>query len=362
MPRIKVGLKNNPYDIIIGRGVLSSLGRYLSRLGCGSDAFVITNSLIKNKHGKELSAALSRAGFSVKFKLIPDTEKSKSIEMAQQLISALAGYDLKKRPFIIAFGGGVVGDLAGFVASIYKRGINYIQVPTTLLAQVDSAIGGKTAVDLAQAKNLVGAFYQPRLVLSDSRVLGTLSSRQLRAGLAEVIKYAIIRDKELFAYLQRHLQDILELKSPALEHIVERSSQIKAAIVAADEKEVRGIRTVLNFGHTLGHAIEAAAGYTRYSHGEAVALGMLAASAISRRLGLLDEATGTRIEALIKRAGLPVKIKGVGLEAVIRAHYRDKKFTGKKNKLVLITGIGRTKIVNDVSPQIIKSALKDISL
>jgi len=362
MPKIiKVRLRNNPYHIVCGRGTIDSLGTYLSRLKLGRDAFVITNSLIKNKHGKAISAALTKAGFRVKFKLVPDTEKAKSLAMLPGLIRAIAEYDLSKKPFIIAFGGGVVGDLAGFVASIYKRGIPYIQVPTTLLAQVDSAIGGKTALDLEYGKNLVGAFYQPKLVVSDTGFLKTLSTRQVRSGLAEVIKYAVIKDAGLFNYLERNYRDIIALKPAALEYIVARSSRIKADIVSIDERETMRVRTVLNFGHTLGHAIEAASGYTGYNHGEAVSLGMLIACGISTRMRLLAKPAAERIAELIKRVGLPVKIKNVPLSLIIKAHYRDKKFTGSSNKLVLITGIGKTKIINNVPLGVIKSAIKAVS-
>ncbi|MDP2904960.1 MAG: 3-dehydroquinate synthase [Candidatus Omnitrophota bacterium] len=361
MPKIiKVSLRNNPYHIVCGGGTIDSLGTYLSRLKLGTDALVITNSLIKNKHGKAISAPLTRAGFRVKFRLVPDTEKAKSLTMLPGLIRSIAEYGVSKKPFIIAFGGGVVGDLAGFVASIYKRGIPYIQVPTTLLAQVDSAIGGKTALDLAYGKNLVGAFYQPKLVVSDIGLLKTLSPRQVRSGMAEVIKYAVIKDRRLFNYLEKNSRDILALKPAALEYIVARSSRIKADIVIGDERETKGRRTVLNFGHTLGHAIETASGYTGYNHGEAVGLGMLIACGISTRLRLLEAPAAERIAGLIKCVGLPVKIKDVPLSSIIKAHYRDKKFIGPSNKLVLITGIGKTKIVNNVPLRVIKSAIKAV--
>jgi len=274
------------------------------------------------------------------------------------VIRDLALYDKKRRLFVIAFGGGVIGDLSGFVASIYKRGIPYVQVPTTLLAQVDSAIGGKTAVDLTEGKNLVGAIYQPRLVFSDCKFLSTLGPRQMRSGLAEVIKYAIIRDKPLFDYLLTHAKDVLACKRSALERIVLSCSSIKAKIVEQDEKEERGIRTILNFGHTAGHAIEAAAGFTKYTHGEAIALGMLVACEISKMLKLIDETLAGKVEALIAKAGLPVKIRAVKLDRIISAHYRDKKFTGSRNRFVLINAIGRVRIVTNVPLEVITESLK----
>lgn len=357
MQRIKLNLKDRSYNIVVGSDIIKSLAGFIRKLNLGEDAYVITNAAIKNKYGSILNKTLKKSSLSVKFKLIPDSEESKSMAMASCLIKDIARYDKKRRIFIVAFGGGVVGDLAGFVASIYKRGIPYIQVPTTLLAQVDSSIGGKTAVDLIEAKNLVGAFYQPRLVFSDIKLLKTLNLRQLKSGLAEVIKYAIIRDARLFAYLKKHSQDILGLKEPSLEFIVRRCSQIKTDIVQRDEKEKKGIRTILNFGHTLGHAIEAAQGYKGYTHGEAIALGMLVAADLSKSLGLIHCQTQERIERLIKTVGLPTRIGRLSLKEILKAYYHDKKFIGKRNKFVLIKSIGRTKIEENVSLKLIKEVL-----
>jgi 3-dehydroquinate synthase len=253
----------------------------------------------------------------------------------------------------------VIGDLGGFVASIYKRGIPYIQIPTTLLAQVDSSIGGKTAVDLSEGKNLVGAFYQPRLVFSDVKFIASLDERQMRSGLAEVIKYAAIKDRKLFGYLELNYKNILRRKISALEHIVQCCSAIKAGIVSVDEREERGLRTMLNFGHTVGHAIEAAARYKGYTHGEAIALGMLVACDISNRLDYLNTASCARIESLICNSGLPVKVRGVVMRDIISAHYRDKKFIGSRNRFVLLEAIGRAKIVQNVPLKVITASLKE---
>lgn len=359
MRSVKLNLKERSYNIVIGNNILGSLGKFIARLNIGNSAYVVSNKAIKNKHGKVLSKALSRAGLEFTFHLIADTEESKSVQVAFRLINELARFDKNRRTFIIAFGGGVVGDVAGFLASIYKRGIPYIQIPTTLLAQVDSAIGGKTAVDLLQGKNLVGAFYQPRLVYSDVVLLKTLSRRQLRCGLAEVIKYGIIRDRNLFSYLEKNYAAVLGLKEKALEFIVTRSSCIKAQVVEKDEKETLGLRTILNFGHTIGHAIEAASGYKSYQHGEAIALGMLVAVGISEKLKLLKGAAPERIEKLIRVLGLPAKIKGLSLDSIIKAHYRDKKFIGQRNRFVLITGLGQTKIVENIRLEVIKEAIRE---
>jgi 3-dehydroquinate synthase len=359
MRMVKVKLGGRSYDIVIGKDIISLIPRYIKKLDIGDSAYIITNSYVKNKYSKALVKALSKAGITSRIKSIPDTEKSKSISTLSAVINDLAKFDLKKRLFIIALGGGVVGDLSGLIASIYKRGIPYIQIPTTLLAQVDSSIGGKTAVDLREGKNLVGAFYQPRLVFSDSCLLKSLDSRQLRAGLAEVIKYGIIKDSRLFAYLEKEYKNILGLKLEALEYAVSASSKIKAEIVSKDEREAKGIRTALNFGHTTAHAIEAASGFSKYNHGEAVALGMLIASDISLKLGLINNNLNSRIEALIKKYSLPVTIEGVSLKEIMKAIYRDKKFSGAKNKLVLISGLGRVKITVNVPFKIIEEAIRN---
>ncbi|MDD5432879.1 MAG: 3-dehydroquinate synthase [Candidatus Omnitrophica bacterium] len=359
MHTIKLNLDKRSYKIIVGYNIINLLGDYLIKLNIGIDAYIITNSLIKNKFGGTLNKILKQSGFSVKFKTIPDSEQSKSLELAATIIKDIANYDKKKQVFIIALGGGVAGDLTGFIASIYKRGIPYIQIPTTLLAQVDSSIGGKTAVDLAQAKNLAGSFYQPKIVFSDVALLSSLGTRQIHSGLAEVIKYAIIKDAKLFTFLEENLSNILSLKSSALEEIVKSCSKIKAQIVGNDEKEEKGIRTILNFGHTIGHAIEAACGYKKYTHGEAIALGMLVATDISKELRLINDSTKNKIENLIKNSGLPTKIEGVSLPKIINAHYRDKKFIGKTNRFVLITGIGKTKIVKNIPLPVIIKAIKN---
>jgi 3-dehydroquinate synthase len=276
------------------------------------------------------------------------------------VIKELARFDQKKKVFIIAFGGGVVGDLAGFVASVYKRGINYVQIPTTLLAQVDSAIGGKTAVDLDLGKNLVGAFYQPRLVFSEVSFLKSLDMTQLRCGMAEVIKYAVIKDRKLFNFLENKYPLILRKNPAALETIIYACSRIKAKIVTHDEKEVSGLRSILNFGHTIGHAIEAASGYKGYNHGQAVSLGMLVAVDLSKKLGLIDLNSALRIRSLIKLYGLPLRLKGVKVDRIIRAHYHDKKFSGKENKFVLTGGIGKPRIVRNIKLDLIKEAIYEL--
>lgn len=360
MRKVTVKLGKRSYDIIIGKRIIGKFPLSLRGLNIGRDAYIITNSLIKGKYGKELSGLLHRGGFNFRFKTVSDSERSKSLEKAGEVIRDLARFDRKRKVFIIAFGGGVIGDLSGFVASVYKRGIAYVQLPTTLLAQVDSSIGGKTAVDLALGKNLVGAFYQPALVFSEIGFLKSLDIRQISSGMAEVIKYALIKDAALFGYLKAKRKDILSAKPQALEKIVGACSAIKARIAGKDERELLGLRTILNFGHTFAHAIESACGYKSYNHGEAVALGMIAASDLSRRLGFIGEKAVLDIEELIVSYGLPSRLKGLSMDRIIEAYYHDKKFSGKRNKLVLLRGISRPVVVSDIALDQVKKSLARI--
>lgn len=359
MKTVSVNLKERSYKILIADKIIKRAGEVIKRLGIGNDAFIITNTLIRNKHGNALKESLKQSGISVKFKVVKDTEKSKSIESVIKINQELVDYDRGKKIFIVAFGGGVVGDLAGFVSSIYKRGVNYIQVPTTLLAQIDSGIGGKTAIDLAEAKNLVGTFYQPRLVLSDISLLETLKPRQIRSGLAEAIKYGIIEDRVLFSFIEKNYKELLSCNREKLGFLVYRSSSIKARIVECDENEQKGLRTILNFGHTIGHAIEAAGHYQGYTHGEAIALGMLVASRISLGLGLTGKDVFERIRNVIALVGLPLKIRKISPAKIIVAHYRDKKFKGRINRFVLVRDIGSVVVKENVPIGLIKEALKE---
>jgi len=355
---ITVNLPNKNYSVITGTRIIAHLGRCLKKLKIGNDAYIITNALIKAKFGKLIEAALRKENLTIKFNCVRDTEKSKSLETATHILNNLAFYDKKRSVFIVALGGGVIGDLSGFIASIYKRGIPYINIPTTLLAQIDSSIGGKTAVDLEAGKNLVGSFYQPRLVFSDISFLSSLDKRQIRAGLAEVIKYGIIGDEALFRYLEKNYARVLAGDESTLESIVKRCSSLKAGIIQQDEYEAKGIRTILNFGHTIGHALEAAAHFNKYNHGEAIALGMLVASEISNLLGLITSDPVNRIERLLSAVGLPTMIKDIAMDDILRIHYRDKKFSGSRNKFVLIEGIGKVIIKQDIPLEAIKQALQ----
>jgi 3-dehydroquinate synthase len=359
MKKIRLPLGRASYTIVIGSRVLSAAGARIKALGAGTDAIIITNSRIARLYAAALKSSLARQNISSRIILVPDTERAKSIDMARRILERIAARDTLRKTFIIALGGGVVGDLAGFVASLYKRGIPFVQIPTTLLAQVDSAIGGKTAVDLPIAKNLAGTFYQPRIVLSDVDVLASLPRRQIANGLAEIIKYGVIKEAALFAYLERNFPGILGRDRRMLAHIIDRSSRIKAAVVAKDEYDVKGVRAILNFGHTIGHAIETASGYSgRYTHGEAIALGMIVASDIALALGIMALSDRNRIEALIRNCGLPTLMRGVQLSDIKKAFLHDKKFTNRKNRFVLPTKIGSVRIVEGIPEKIIIDALK----
>jgi len=355
--KVFVRLKDNPYTILIGHGILKKFPQYIRHLGLGKDALIITDPLVEGLHGVKLSAALKKEGYTVKIFNVPQGEKSKSALCALGLIKQISAYDVDKKIFIIALGGGVIGDLSGFVAAIYKRGVPYIQVPTTLLAQIDSSIGGKTAIDLETGKNLVGAFYQPKLVLTDTQLLQTLSQRQIRNGLAEAIKYGIIGDPKLFRFIELHYKKFFKGESKVLNYVVRRCAQIKAQIVTRDEKETKNLRTVLNFGHTAGHAVEAAGRLNLYHHGESVALGMRVAARMSVMMGLLTAASEARMNQLITKVGLPEKIKGVRLRRILDLMRHDKKFSQGHNRFVLITKIGQVKIVSNIPAAIITQAI-----
>lgn len=356
MKRIKVRLKENSYSIVIGNGILPQLGRALKAMNIGQDAVIVTMKVkALNRYAQRAAASLKKADMTASVIAVPEGKSTKSFKQAEVILNKITAHDVKRKVFIIALGGGIIGDLAGFIAAIYKRGVPYIQVPTTLLAQIDSSIGGKVAVDLPEGKNLVGAFYHPKIVWTDIGLLRGLPARQIRNGLAEAVKYGIIKDKELFVYMERNFKKILSCDPGALSYVVARCSQIKADVVERDEKETKGIRTILNFGHTIGHAIETA---SAYEHGEAVALGMRVASDISVQLGLLSTVADDRINALLSNIGLPRRIKGVTLNAILRIMQHDKKFKGNKNRFVLATAIGKVIVKEEIPLEVIRKAVK----
>ena len=355
--RIEVNLPGGQrYPILIAAGSLQKAGSLMRENGVTGEAFVLSDSNVWGLYGEKLAAALRAASCPVLDTwLIPPGEENKSLDHWRAVIDRLAALDdgSTRRVFILNLGGGVVGDLGGFAAATYRRGIPFVQVPTTLLAQVDSSVGGKTGVNHPAGKNLIGAYHQPVFVLIDPATLQSLPPREVRAGLAEVVKVGLIRDRALFRYLEENVQGILGLQGFSLRHLIRRSCQIKATIVRQDEREQKGIRTLLNFGHTVGHALEAAAGYGRYLHGEAVAIGMLCAASVSVETGMLPPAAYGRICALLQRIGLEVSAGGIKPRVLREAMKRDKKFIHARNRLVLLERIGRARVVEGVDPAVL---------
>jgi 3-dehydroquinate synthase len=355
MRKVRVNLGNTSYDIHIGSGILRQSGHQLKKQGFPGKLIAITNPTVKELYGEALEQSLLSAGFTVTLLTVPDGEEQKSLETAGKLYLELASQHAERTTPILALGGGVIGDLAGFVAATYKRGAPLIQIPTTLLAQVDSSIGGKVAVNHGQLKNEIGAFYQPRLVISDIATLATLTPKALGDGLAEVIKYGVIRDSRLLSYLEENMDKVKSASKLALEEVVFRSAEIKAEVVAKDERDL-GLRAILNYGHTVGHAAESASDF-RISHGEAVAIGMLAAARISRELGILAPGELVRLENLITKTGLPTKAPNLDLERLVSAIKHDKKVRQGKVRFILPRSLGEVFITDDVNLSLVKQVL-----
>jgi 3-dehydroquinate synthase len=361
MRTVDVPLGQRSYPIFIGEGILSDLGRHCSRLELGRRCAVVSDTHVAQRYGRTAIASLKRAGFDAVLLTVPPGETSKSLKVVERCYDQLARHRLERKSLIVALGGGVVGDLAGFVAATYLRGIPFVQAPTSLLAQVDSSVGGKVGVNLKAGKNLVGAFYQPRFVLCDLAALATLSAREFRAGLAEVIKYGIIYDAALFAQLERDLPLLLKRKPETLAVVVERCCQIKAEVVQQDETET-GLRAILNFGHTIGHAIEAISGYGKFLHGEAISIGQVAAAKLSVKTSGLPLEEAARIERLFARAGLPttIKLPAARQRDLIEAMRLDKKVSGGEIKFVLARRIGHVEPGHKIAPGLISEILANI--
>jgi len=363
---ITVSLAAEPYPILIGEGLLDHLGSCLLERGfpSGTRVLVVTNPEVEGFHGARALASLEASGFLVRRLVVEAGEERKTPATVAQIHDAAFDHRLERGSLIVALGGGVVGDMAGFAAATWLRGIAVAQVPTTLLAMVDAAIGGKTGVNHRGGKNLIGAFHQPKLVLIDPRMLTTLPDREFRAGMAEVIKYAVIGDEALFQDLetaagldpQAGLASREALGPVLLQRLLERSAAAKARVVAADERE-GGLRAILNYGHTLGHAVENLSGYGTWLHGEAVGLGMLAAGDIAVAMGLWSQADQDRQRCLIAAAGLPLGWPDLDPEAVLASLQADKKVRQGKVRFVLPTGVGSVTIRDDVDPATIRSAL-----
>jgi 3-dehydroquinate synthase len=358
---VHVSLGNRSYDIKIAPGLIDRFGRECARLKLAARCAIITDTNVGKRYAKAVFNSLATTGFSPALIIVQPGEGAKDLKMVQACYNQLAVHRLERKSFIVALGGGVVGDLAGFVAATYLRGLPFVQVPTTLLAQVDSSVGGKVGVNLKAGKNLVGAFYQPRLVLCDLNAVKTLPEREFRAGLAEVIKYGIIYDAKLFARLEHNLPKILKRDPKLLAAVVARCCEIKAEVVGRDETD-DGQRAILNFGHTIGHAIENISGYGKFLHGEAIAIGQVAAAKISHKILGLPERDAARIENVFSRAGLPVQtgMKPSKRQKLLAAMRLDKKVSGGEIKFVLAKKIGKVVWNQRVPENVIHDALDEI--
>jgi 3-dehydroquinate synthase len=356
---VPVRLGNRSYSIVVERGALASVGDRLVSLDVGRRAALVTDPGIRSLHGQAVLRGLRAAGFTTHLVEVPPGEAAKTLAVAERCWNGLLEAGLDRTSTVIALGGGAVGDLAGFVAATYMRGVNLAIVPTTVLAQVDSSIGGKTAIDHPRAKNLIGAFHQPRLVVADPVAVLTLPARDYRSGLAEMAKHGVVLDAGYFDALERDAERLVGRDLDALEPAIGGSCRLKAGVVERDEREAE-LRHVLNHGHTIGHAIEAATGYHAWTHGEAVALGMAAEARLARRLGITDEDTVARIETLLVRLGLPVRMPRLDAATVLGAIAHDKKARDGRVPFVLAPRIGTFRLVQDAPEAAVRSALEEI--
>ncbi|MBB1092349.1 3-dehydroquinate synthase [Rhodopseudomonas palustris] len=362
---VDVALGDRAYDIVIGRDVLGTLGERIARLRPGARTAIVTDRTVAQHWLAQAEAVLDKAGIAHQRIVVGEGESSKTYAGLEQVAEALIAAKIERNDLVIALGGGVVGDLAGFASAIVRRGVDFVQVPTSLLAQVDSSVGGKTGINSPQGKNLLGAFHQPVLVIADTAVLDTLSPRQFRAGYAEVAKYGALGDEAFFAWLEANHAEIVS-GGPAREHAIATSCRAKAAIVARDERE-NGERALLNLGHTFGHALEAATGFSdRLFHGEGVAIGMVLAAQFSAERGMMPEADALRLQHHLAEVGLPTRLQEIagfaqeGLadaDALLALMTQDKKVKRGQLTFILMEGIGRAVIANDVEPAPVRDFL-----
>jgi shikimate kinase / 3-dehydroquinate synthase len=358
----RVTTATQSYPIFVGYGLLDRLGAKIKGSGLSGVITIISDEAVFSIYGTKVAESLKRAGFTVNSFVVPPGEQSKSMDSAVKIYDFLVERRVERDDILIALGGGMVGDLAGFVAATFLRGIPWIQVPTSLVAMVDASIGGKVGVNHPQGKNLIGAFYQPSFVLADCQTLTTLSQRELTSGWAEVVKYGLILDKVFFEFLEADADKLMKLEPDAASQAIARSAAIKAHIVSQDEKE-RGIRIILNYGHTIAHGLEAATQYKHFLHGEAVAVGMMGAARLSQKLGLLSPEAVGRQQSLLQKFGLPVKChyeRGEALSEITRAMELDKKIRAKAVRWVLLEDIGQATIRSDVSRQDVLSVLREL--
>ena len=356
MKTVRVELAERSYDIVIAAGSRARVGELCRGLGLGSRCLVVTDEMVGPLYGRPVIEGLRGAGFAVESVTIAAGEQAKTLATVERLYDDMLQGGLDRKSFVVALGGGVVGDVAGFAAATYMRGIAVVQVPTTVVAQVDSSLGGKTGVNLARGKNLVGAFHQPRLVVIDPETLYTLEERDLRAGFAEIVKHGVIRDAVHFAWLEAHVAAFMGLDSPTLEEAIAESCRIKAAVVALDERE-SGLRAVLNFGHTVGHALETLTDYGAFRHGEAIAIGMACAAELSVAVNNAPAGDAKRVVALLERAGLPTAFSGIETRAILEQVRRDKKVEEQRLRMVLLDRIGKVSVAPDVAENALAAAI-----
>jgi 3-dehydroquinate synthase len=357
---VDVALGAKSYAVVVERGVLTTIGPRLRAVGVGSRIALVTAPSILRLYGKPVTESLENAGFTVTVVDVPDGESAKTLAVAEACWNALLAAGLDRTSTVLALGGGAVGDLAGFVAATYMRGLNFVQAPTTVLAQVDASIGGKTAIDHPTAKNLIGAFYQPRLVLIDPSTAATLPERDFRSGLAEIVKHGIVLDAEYFVDLERSVAEIGARDGATLERIIGGSCRLKAGVIERDPEEKSELRFALNYGHTIGHALEASTAFGRFTHGEAVSLGIVAEARLAVRLGIAGAETADRQIRLLEAVGLPVRARDLDVDAVLAAIRRDKKARDGRVPFVLAPSIGAYRVVYDVGIDHVRAVLAEL--
>ena len=359
-PTFVVEAPSAAYPVFVDWRIQDDIGEYLLGAGLRGPVYVVTDSIVSELHGRRVEEALKRSGIEAHTYTVPAGEASKTLATAGGIYAWLAEQRCERGSAIMALGGGMVGDLAGFVAATFLRGVPLVQAPTSLAAMVDASIGGKTAVNLPAGKNLVGAFYQPRMVLADLSALSTLPPRELASGWAEAIKHGLILDSSLFQLFEERVESLLDLEPEITAEVIRRSMAIKGRIVQEDEKETTGRRILLNYGHTIGHGLEAATGYETLLHGEAVSAGMVAAGEIGWRMGLIPREAVERYTAALRGFGLPTSSPGVSPDGVLKAMEMDKKATSRRINWVLLEDIGRAIVRSDVPDELAQQTVRDI--
>ncbi len=348
------------YPVVAGWGITDGLGERLTQMGIKGSAYIITDENVMNPYGRNVQRALQKSGIAAHCFVIPAGESSKSFELAQAIYGWLAELKAERGHAVVSVGGGVAGDLGGFVAATFLRGMPFVQAPTSMAAMVDASIGGKVAVNLPQAKNLVGAFYQPKGVFADVATLGTLGKRELAEGWAEAIKHGFILDPGLVDVFEEHAEALMNVEPGISTQVIRRSMAIKADVVSQDERETLGIRILLNYGHTIGHALESSTEYGRFLHGEGVSIGMMGAARMANEMGLLSAEVVDRQQRLLERFNLPISARGVDAGDVLEAMTLDKKSQGGGNRWVMLEKVGAAVVRNDVPRELVERTVREL--